>query len=252
MKRWKQCAHFSIVALLSLFLVCANATSREQKTVPPPSEVQAPKPPEHPIAEEQLRTFFKVMHFNSVNRPLIHEKLELQRKQLPEWYPQSVWNEIEDSIENMDWPAVVLPVNQKYISEDDAKFLIRFMVTPQGQKLVQTLLTKDVQAQYAGAPLEKAYEQAIAELARNENAEVERILSGMSPKELREIDSQSAHWEQMQPALRHMREEVEQVLIAKQKELAKAIAAKHRSELLEAKRRYEASHPSAQSPSTPQ
>jgi hypothetical protein len=56
----------------------------------------------------------------------------------------------------------------------------------------------------------------------------------------------------MQPALRQMRGEVEQVLIAKQKELAKTIAAKHRSELLEAKRSYEASHPSAQIPNTPQ
>ena len=196
--------------------------------------------------------FFKVMHFDSVNRPLIHDKLELQRTHLPEWYPQSVWNEIEDSIENMDWPAVALPVNQKYISEDDAKFLIRFIATPQGQKLVQTVLTKEAQAQHAGAPPEKAYGQAMAELARNEDAEVERVLSGMTPKELREINSQSAHWEQMQPALRQLREEVGQALAAQQKELARTIAAKHRSELLEAKRGYEASHPSAQGSSSPQ
>jgi hypothetical protein len=251
MKRWKRCAHFSVAAFLG-FLLCARAISQEKAPPSNSSKPDAIKPPEHPITEEQLRSFFKVMHFDSVNRPLIHEKLELQRKRLPEWYPQSVWNEIEDSIENMDWPAVALPVSQKYLSEDDAKFLTWFMATPQGQKLVHTLLTNEARAQYAGAPAEKAHEQAMAELARNENAEVERVLSGMTPEELREIDSQSAHWEQMQPALRQLREEVGQALIAQQKVLARTIAAKHRSELLEAKRSYEASHPSAQSSNTPQ
>ena len=210
------------------------------------------KPPEHPITEEQLRSFFKVMHFDSLNRPLIHEKLELQRKRLPEWYPQSIWDEIEESIENMDWAVVSLPVDKKYLSEDDAKFLTRFIATPQGQRLALTLVAKEAQAQSAGTPPEKAYEQAVADLAHNENAEVERILSGMTPKELSEIDSQRAHWEQMQPALRQMREEVGQALVAQQKLLARTIAEKHRSELVEAKRSYEASHPPAHSSSTPQ
>lgn len=252
MKRWRLCAHSSIAALLSLFL-CANATSQDQKAVQPTSpELQATKPPEHPITEEQLRTFFKVTHFLSVNRQLIHEKLEVQRKQMPEWYPQSVWNEIADAIDNIDLPGVALPVYQKYVSEDDAKFFIRFMATPQGQKLTQSLYTKDTQAIQAGAAPEEAYEQALAELARNEGAEVERILSGMSPKELREIQTQSAHWQQMQPVMRQMRGEFSQVIVSKQIELARAIAAKRQPELAEAKRGYEAGHPSSPTSKAPQ
>ncbi len=183
------------------------------------------------------------MHIPSINRQLIHEKLESQRKQLPQWYPPSVWNEITNAIENIDMAEVALPVYQKYVSQDDAKFLIQFMATPQGQKLSQTILTKDTQSQVAGAAPELARDQTIRELERNEGAEVERVLSGLSPKELRNLESQSAHWQQMQPALKKMRTETGQAIIAKQTELARAISAAHQSDLAEAKRSYDASHP---------
>jgi hypothetical protein len=252
MKCWHRFAYFfvAIAAALSL-LLCPSAASQDPKTAQPTSELQAIKPPEHPITEEQLRTFLKVTHFLSVNSQLIYEKLEVQRKQMPEWYPESVWNEISDAIENIDMASLSLPVYQKYVSEDDARFFIRFMATPRGQKLSQSLLTKDANAQHAGAAPEKAYEQAIAELARNEGAEVERILSGMSPAELREIESQSGHWQEMQPAMRQMRGEVTQVVIAKQTGIARSIAMKHQSELAEAKRSYDASHSPSTSPQTP-
>jgi hypothetical protein len=251
MKRWKLCAPFSIAALLALFL-STNATSQDQKAAPLASEVQATKPPEHPITEEQLRTWFKLIHFLSVNRPLIHEKLELQRKQLPEWYPQSVWDEIADAIENIDYSKVGLPVYQKYVSEDDTKFFNRFISTPQGQKLAQSFYKKDTQAVHEGAAPLEAYEKALAELARNEDAEVERILSGMSPTELRAVESQSACWQRMQPVMRQMRGEFSEAIVANQTEIARSIALKHQSELADAKRSYEASHPSASTPDAPQ
>jgi hypothetical protein len=252
MKSRKGFAYFSIVALLSFFLR-ANATSQVQKAEEPASSgLPSTKTPEHPITEEQLRTFFKVTHLLSVNRQLIHEKLEVQRRQMPEWYPQSVWDEIADAVENVDLAAVALPAYQKCISEDDAKFVISFAATPQGQKLAQTFLAKQAEAQQAGMAPVKAYDQARAELARDEDAEVERILSGISPTELRDIESHSARWQQMQPALRQMRDEMSQAIKAKQVELTRAIAAKHRSELVEAKHRYEASQPSAPSSQTPQ
>jgi hypothetical protein len=251
MKRWKPCAYFSIVALLSVFL-CANAMSEEQKTAPPSPEVQTISPPEHPITEEQLRTFFKLIHFLSVNRPLLHDKLELQRKQLPGWYPQSVWDEIANAIENIDCPKVALPVYQKYVSEDDAKFFNRFLATPQGQKLAQSLYSKETQALHKGAAPLEAYQQALAELARNEGAEVERILSSMGPTELRAVESQSARWQQMQPVMQRMRGEFSQVIVAKQMELAGAIAVKHQSELARARDSYEAGHRSASDNKAPQ
>lgn len=251
MKRWKVFTYALAASLLSIPL-CSSATSQDQKPAQSASsELQTIKAPEDPITEEQLRTFLEVTDFLSVNRQLIHEKLAEQRKQMPQWYPESLWNEISDSIENIDcMVSLSLPVYQRYVSEDDARFFIRLMATPQGQKLSQSLLTKDANAQHAGSAPEKAYEQALAELARNEGAEVERIFSSMSPAELREIASQSGHWQEMQPVMRQMRVEVSQVVVARQTDIARSIALKHQSELAEAKRDYEASHPSASAPST--
>jgi hypothetical protein len=184
----------------------------------------------------------------------MHEKLKLLRKQMPEWFPQSVWNEIADSVENIDMATVALPVYQKYISEDDQKFLNRFLATPQGQRAAQAVMTKVTeQAQNARPTSETKYRQAMAELEREEGVEIERTLSGMSPTELRDVESLRAHWEQVQPVLGQMRNELQQALGAKQEELARTIKTKHQSELIEAKRSYDASsHGSVPESQTPQ
>jgi hypothetical protein len=248
MRRWQGFTHF-----LAVVALCAAATSQDQKATQPISDSQTIKAPEHPVTEEQLRTFFKVTHFVSVNRQLIHEKLEAMRKQLPEWYPQSVWNEAANAVENIDMAAVALPVYQKYISQDDQEFLNRFSATPEGQKAAQAVMAKETQqAQNGHPPSEAENDQAIAELVRDEGAEVNRVLSSMSPTELREVESLKAHWEQLQPVLGQMRSEVQQALGAKQVEIARTIKAKHQAELIEAKRSYEANHTSAPDTQTPQ
>ncbi|MGA7290197.1 MAG: hypothetical protein WBX02_18985, partial [Terriglobales bacterium] len=235
-----------LVAIAAITSILQNvaATSQDQKTTQASSEAQALTPPEHPITEEQLRTYYNVCHIPSLSRQLTHEKMEVQRKQLPEWYIQSVWDEIEDAIDDIDLPKVALPVYQKYISEADANFLIRFMATPQGQKMLQSVLTRDVQAQHAGAAPIQARDQALAKLARNEAEEVEHIVSSMSAKDLRDLESRFGHWQQMQPVLAQMRTETGQVTMDEQMKLMKAIVAKHQSELANANHSYETSHPS--------
>jgi hypothetical protein len=238
---------FIPVASIVGLLLCVTATSQDQHATKTSSEPQAIEPPEHPITEEQLRMYYNVCHIPSLSRQLTHEKMEVQRKQLPEWYIQSVWDEIEDAVDNIDLPKVALPVYQKYVSEDDANFLIRFMATPQGQEMIQSVLTKDAQAQHAGTAPLQARGQSIAKLARNEGQEVERIVSGMSPKDLRDLESRSPHLQQMQPVLTQMRMETGQATMDEQVKLTKAIIAKHQSELAKAKRSYEASHASVPS-----
>jgi hypothetical protein len=253
MRYWQGFTHFlAIIATLSL-LLCKTATSQDQKAPQSTFDLHSIKPPEHPITEQQLRTFFEVTHFLSGHRQRIHEQLEVLRKQMPGWYPQSVWDEIASSVEDMDVIAVALPVYQKYISEDDERFLNRFLATPQGQKVAQAVMAKKAeQGQRANAESEAADDRAIAELVRNGGAEVQRTLSDMSPEELREVKSLTAHWKQLQPVLWQMQGEVSQAIAAKQVELARTIKARHRAELIEAKRSYDVSHTSAPNSQTPQ
>jgi hypothetical protein len=140
------------------------AAARDAK---PPDSTNAqraesdPKPPTHPVTEEQLRAYFAVCHIATVNRPLIHEKLEAQRRQLPEWYPRTVWDEIEKAIEAIDLPWVALPTYQKYMSENDVQFLTRFMATPQGQKLLVDFWEANIRAQHAGVTPLDAHNQRL-------------------------------------------------------------------------------------------
>ena len=247
MKRHKGFAYISVAPLLS-FLFVINTAAQEANI----SQPKAIEPPQHPITEQQLRTYYNVCHIPSLSRQLTHEKMEVQRKHLPEWYMQSVWDEIEDAVDDIDLPKVALPIYEKYVSEDDANFLIRFTATPQGQKMLQSILTKDAQAQRAGAAPIQARDQAIAKVARDEGAEVARIVSSMSPKELRDLESHATHLLQMQPVLAQMKMEVGQATTDEQVKLMKAIVAKHQSELASAKRSYEGSHPSVPSSQVPQ
>ena len=132
---------------------------------------------------------------------------------------------------------------QNYISEDDAAFLIHFFASPQGQKMVRSVLTKDAQEQHAGvAPIE-ARQLAIAEIASDEGREVDRVVGSMSPKQLRELDARAGYLKTMQPVLAKMQQEYSQALKDQQVEAARAVVAKHQSEMSAAKRDYESGHP---------
>jgi hypothetical protein len=90
MGHWKKFVEVSTVSVLGLLLPFTGVTAQTPKPSEPAPRSQATKSPEHPITEEQLRTYFKVVHILSRNRQLTHEQMEARRKKLPEWYPQSV------------------------------------------------------------------------------------------------------------------------------------------------------------------
>jgi hypothetical protein len=220
-----------------------------QTNVPAPvSQGTVTKPPEHPITEEQLRNYFAVCHISDVSYKLTREKLEAQRKQLPPWYPQSVWDEIEDAVDKMDMPLVALPIYRKYISEGDARMLIELFATPQGQQVVKKFLEATVQAQHAGLTPMQARDEAAAMVSDDSDA-VTRIYSNMTPEQRRgaELFSKSSEYKRIQLIFNQIAGEYEQATINKQIDLAKAIALKHQAEMSEAKSAYEASHPESDS-----
>jgi hypothetical protein len=251
MQRGKYLAYISLLAMTQHPFVLIT---QEPNASAPVSQGSVTKPPEHPITEEQIRNYFSVCHVESFSRKLTHEKMEAQRKQLPEWYPQSVWNEIEDAVDKIDQPLVALPVYQKYLSESDARMLIELFATPEGQQLVKRFLENTVQAQHAGLSPMQSRDQAAAYIPRDENDRVLRLYNKMTPEQRRgtELFAQSSDYKRIQAILKQIAVEYEQATIDKQTELAKAIALKHQAEMSEAKSAYEASHNSESSPKPPQ
>src|SRR5690242_10650437 len=142
--KWLACLFILVVAQSSVLI------AQEPNVSATTSQELGSKPPDHPVTEDQLRTYFAVCHVSAVSRQLTHEKLESQRQRLPPWYPQSVWDEIEDAVDKIDMPMLALPIYRKYMSEADAKMLIELFASPQGQELVRKFLEATVQAQHAG------------------------------------------------------------------------------------------------------
>jgi len=218
--------------------------AQESNVSAAPSQDLDVKPPDHPVTEEQLRTYFAVCHVSAVSRKLTHEKLEAQRQQLPPWYPQSVWDEIEDAVDKIDMPMLALPIYRKYMSEADAKMMIQLFASPQGQELVRKFLEATVQAQHAGLTPMQARDRAVAMVSGEENDRVLKVYNSMTPEQRRgaELFSQSSDYRRIQLLLKRIAVEFEQATIAKQTDLATAIALKHQAEMTEAKRLYDANH----------
>lgn len=232
------------VLLLTVVIAIGSAVVFAQQTSTKPQQAQDLRPPERPVTEEQLRTYFKVCHIESFSLQITHEKMEQRRKHLPDWYPQSVWDEIEQAIDNIDLPQVALPIYQKYLSEEDAGWLIKFSATPQVQKLIRSILEKDRALQHEGVDPTQARDEAVARVAEEEeNAELSRLAALMTPADERELKLRAPHLQQMQPLLAQLRAEYSQALKDRQTDLAKAITSKHAAELSEAKRTFEADHP---------
>jgi hypothetical protein len=205
------------------------------------------KPIEHPVTEEQLRSYFAVCHVSDISRQLTHEKLEDQRKQLPPWYPQSVWNEIEDAIDKLDMPLVALPVYQRHLSEGDARMLIELFATPKGQQLIRKFLEANVQAQHSGLTPMEAREKATGTVSGEDAAAMDaaamNVYNKMTPEQRRdaELFPRSPDYKRIQSVLNQIAVEYEQATVNKQMDLAKAITLKHQAEIEEAKQSYEAS-----------
>jgi hypothetical protein len=241
----------SPIVLLGLVL-CLTALAQEQKVSSPVSEPQTAQPLAHPMTEDQVRTYLKVCHVESIARQVTHEKMEAQRKKLPPWYIPFVWDRIEEVVDNIDLPKVMTPIYQKYISEEDATWLIRLSATPQMQKIIQTALASDEPLQGSDtAPLEARYE-TLYRLATEERDQVERILSSMSTADQKELEAHKATLQAMQPLLAQLRKECSEATQRKQSELAHAVVQEYQSELVEAKTKYEAEHPQDPKSSSPQ
>src|SRR5215467_8842655 len=142
-----------------VLMLCVSISAIAQNENAPVVETPAVNPPEHPITEAQIRMFFDECHIPTVSRQLTHEKAEMQRKQLPPWYPQPVWDEIEAASDSIDLALVALPVYRKYMSEEQADRLIKFFRTKPGQDVIEAFLEQEIRAQHTGTSPSESHKQ---------------------------------------------------------------------------------------------
>lgn len=93
-------------------------------------------PPAHPITLVQVHEIFRAAGTEGMLKQMMHQGLAMQRSRAPEYVPASVWDELESSLANVDFAAMIAPVYQRYLSEEDAEKAIAFYKTPEGQRYI--------------------------------------------------------------------------------------------------------------------
>lgn len=220
---------------ISPLFAAALATNH---TPSPTPQVPFSSPAGPPITEAELRALFTVSHVAAFSQAVTHEKMEVQRKKLPEWYPQAVWDEIERAIDGIDLPMLALPIYKRYMTQEDIRFLTKFLSTPLGQQMALAFLEANIRAQRAGADPTQAHEQALRYLAREDRSEVERLTGRLSPAEQSDVIAHAARFQALAPIRRQIQAEYERAVLDKQTELVHSITLAREQELFEAKKQF--------------
>jgi len=195
-----------------------------------------------------MRAYFDLCHVPTVSRQLTHEKMEIQRKQLPAWYPQAVWDEIEDAIDQIDLPLVALPVYRKHVSAELADRLIKFFATKPGQDVVEVFMEQVIRSQHAGISPAESHKLALAYLTADKNGRAAKLLAEMTPSQRAEAASLGVEYKRMQPTFAQIQKEYSEAVLDKQTQLMRSIAVSHQAEIENARQRYEESHPADNAP----
>jgi hypothetical protein len=230
--------------ILALVLtVAASLSSLGQSTAQTPHAQVAP--PAHPVTEATLREYYGVCHFAVSNREALDKLFQSQQKQLPPWYPPSVWAELVQSVEDIDVVPIALPVYQKYWSDDAMHMAIRIFATPDGQAMVNKVFSDEMQQEASGDPALDARRKALVAVQAQEDAEAHKILNSMSPAESAKAEAfmRSPEWSRLNSLSGQIAQEYSAAYLAKQNEVARAVAAKHQSELQKAYQDYQTAHP---------
>jgi hypothetical protein len=227
-----------LVWLLGLIIsttVCAQTT---QSAVTPVTV----KTPADPVQLETLRTYFDEIHYGSWLRRTWAAGYAEQKKQLPAWYPQAVWDEIVKAELGMDLAAVALPVYQKYMSEQAGRYAIKLFATDDGQKLAAKMFAAQDKARATGASANDAYEQALDGEIANENITVRQMLATVTPEDRRKMGEfmHSQEWMQVAGNAVEISRELSDAELAQQKTIMHEQTERHRDELLAARKAYSA------------
>jgi len=168
-------------------------------------DVQAP--PEHPITLDQLRTLLDELHIIEATQNLTMKAAENQRKTLPVWFPQNVWDEIEKKMMAVDIAKFQLPMYQRLFSQDNADALILYFRGPEGEQLAADFLARRVAVSQTGARGSEADTMAMQQASQSQHGLGAKRLNELSPADRERViiaqKSLASGWKPLSDELSH-------------------------------------------------
>jgi hypothetical protein len=192
--------------------------------------------PQHPITLDQLQKFSAQIQSIEPMKKLTLEAAEKQRATLPPWFPQAVWDQIENKMANIDLPSVALPVYRKYVSAEDADAMILFFSGPVGEQLGKNFIHREVRSAESGTSGAATTQNALSDTSHSSDVELgAKRLHELSPEDQARVVAARDHimssWKQLSDQLSSTYDAYMNNFI--QKELAT-----HNKELVAAKTAY--------------
>jgi hypothetical protein len=114
------------------------ATPAKPMVLTTPDGGETVKGPEHPITLDQMKELYVDMGYQKTLDDNRTQMITMQKARMP-FMPEDVWDDLDTSSKNVDYPAAFLSVYKKYISTEDATKLIEFAKTPAGKAFFDNL-----------------------------------------------------------------------------------------------------------------
>ena len=115
-----------IVALLFLATALFAGSQTMPANIPPPA---------HPITRAQVQQLVELSHTREITRNALHTAFNSQQN--PNGIiPKEFFDDMAAEMDKVDFVALMLPVYQKYVSEEDASAALAFYATPAGRRFM--------------------------------------------------------------------------------------------------------------------
>lgn len=125
-------------------------------------------PPVHPITPEQVHEILQLTGANQLKNQMMRGMMSYWRKSFPSFVPKDVFDDLESSLEKMDFEPVAVAAYQKRISTEDAAQVIAFYKTPAGRRVIAALPQISSEMQQEGAQMGMKISQEVITRHRDE------------------------------------------------------------------------------------
>jgi uncharacterized protein len=167
MRRW---AWTGLVLAVSLAAAAGSTAPRpgndKAAGAPVASAEQAPA---HPVTPEQVREILALTGAADVKQQMLDGLVPHVKTMLP-YMPQSVLDDIQQSMAIADFDGAMLRAYRKRLSTEEAGEIIAFLRTPAGRKMASVLPQVQDEGRQAGAALGQ---QVMLEVIERHQAEIE-------------------------------------------------------------------------------
>jgi uncharacterized protein len=166
MRRW---TWMGLVLAVSLTVQAESTAPKPANSTATAQATGVEQAPEHPVTPEQVREILDLTGAVDVKQQMLDGLLPHVKAMLP-FMPQTVLDDIRQSMSLADFDGAVVRAYQKRLSTEEAAEIIAFLRTPAGRTMVTAFPQIRDEGQQAGAELGQ---QVMLEVIRRHQTEIE-------------------------------------------------------------------------------